>query len=238
MDLKNYVKANEIPFQQLAVLGIEKDAVLDLPKNALDRILTGRTSPLLKMQYRDAKGETHSFAAKFSLTRDEKNEVQLTLYPRWKEIRDDLHLGKEDLRRLENGEILLRKVDRGHVEEEMYLQIDKETNTIMQARQREIAIPDAIGDVVCGEEMKQRMRDGLPVEVEVGDTKVTVGVDLNDPTGFRVLKGDLNEWQQKKLVEWDRITPGATGYWQTSENGWEYMKTLQEDQKITTGLSR
>jgi hypothetical protein len=86
--------------------------------------------------------------------------------------------------------------------------------------------------------MKQRMRDGLPVEVEVGDTKVTVGVDLNDPTGFRVLKGDLNEWQQKKLVEWDRITPGATGYWQTSENGWEYMKTLQEDQKITTGLSR
>ena len=42
----------------------------------------------------------------------------------------------------------------------------------------------------------------------------------------------MDEWRQRKLEQWDRITPGATGYWQTSENGWEYRMHARQEQTL------
>ena len=125
-----------------------------------------------------------------------------------------------------------------------YVQLDADLNVLHMVPEKSVAIPDAIGDVQIGTQIAERLRNGEPVELEVGDTKVTVGVDINDLNGFRVVEGDLGEWQQRKLEQWDRVTPGVKGYWKTSENGWEYElhqtreEKLQRTQTMERGTGR
>lgn len=206
-------------------MGISKEAFLDLPKNAIDRLLTGRLSPLMMLRISSDK-QAYSIPAKIALVR-ENGEVGIKIFPKRKEIDNSLNLSDKDMDKIKKGETIRIKTDK----EDKFVQLDPETKTLMSAKAKDIHIPDAIGNVIVGGTQKEQMLNGNPVQIEVGDTKVTVGVDLNDRTGFKVINGDLDLWRQKKLIEWDRVTPGATGYWITSENGWEYQKHIEKKKK-------
>ncbi len=235
MNMKNLFKAKEIPFGELEQYGIAKEAFLDLPKKALDNLLTGRLSPLMKLSIEGKNGKIYSLPAKVKLHRNADGTTALRIFPSMKEIRNDFSLTEKELGKLKDNQTIVKSIDRGNGTERCYLQLDKETNTVMHVKASEIHIPDAIGEAVIGGEQKERLRNGEPVEIHMEDTTVTVGVDLNDRTGFKVIKGDLDEWRIKKLIEWDRITPGATGYWQTSENGWEYRKEMEREREQERG---
>ena len=86
-------------------------------------------------------------------------------------------------------------------------------------------------DITLGQNQRQAIREGKPVELEVGDTKVTVGVDLRQNSGFKAIDGDMSEWKRQQEIKWDMANPGQMGYWQTDENRWEY-KQVQEKYKI------
>lgn len=236
--MKNIFKAKEIPFGELEQYGIAKEAFLDLPRKALDNLLTGRLSPLLKLTVEGKNGKMFQFPAKVKLHRNMDGTTALRIFPAMKEIKNEFSLTEKELEKLRDSRTIVKSIDRGNGTERCYLQLDKETNTVMHVKASEIHIPDAIGEAVIGSEQKERIRNGEPVEIHLDDTTVTVGVDLNDRTGFKVINGDLDLWRMKKLVEWDRITPGATGYWQTSENGWEYRKAMEREQERNKGYSR
>lgn len=240
MNMKNVFKAKEIPFGELEQYGIEKEALLDLPKKALDNLLTGRLSPLLKLTVEGKNGKRFQFPAKVKLHRNMDGTTELRIFPAMKEIKNEFSLSEKELEKLRDNRTITKSIDRGNGTERCYLQLDKETNTVMHVKANEIHIPDAIGEAVIGSEQKERIRNGEPVEIHLDDTTVTVGVDLNDRTGFKVINGDLDQWRMKKLIEWDRMTPGATGYWQTSENGWEYRKEMEreKEQERSKGYSR
>ena len=112
---------------------------------------------------------------------------------------------------------------------DVFVQMDRETKCLMTAKAEEIKIPTSIGNVQLGNEQINRIREGNPIEIEVDNTKVTLGIDLNSFSGFKTMKGDLQEWMQKKMETWDRITPGATGIWRTTENGWQYEQTRKQN---------
>lgn len=259
MDEKKIIKANEIPYKELEKVGISEAAFLDLPKEALDRIMTGKLSPLLKMDMQLADGKKIPFAGKLMLDRDNNgiarvnvvfnketmardyakamglSEDKVPLIKNYLEqqeqkLQNQVKVSPEDMKKLQQGDTLLTDVEINGGKEKRFVQLDKETNTIISAKPAEIKVPNAIGDVVLGEAQKSQFRQGNPIELEIGDTKVTVGVDLNDNTGCRVINGDLNEWKQKKLETWDRLTPGVSGYWRTSENGLQY-ESYKEEQK-------
>ena len=229
----------QIPWAELEQIGLSEEKFLDLPKGSIDRILTGNLSPLMKMQFLDKDGnalavpecmklsqnEDGVVPTKFRLVKDEQGNVHVQLLPKRSEV--DLQVGetkisKTDLARMKDQESVLTTIRKNGKDEKYYLQLDSSLNIIQMAREKDVIIPNAIGDVTIGQQQAQQIRDGKPVELEVGDTKVTIGVDLNDRNGFRIVEGDMDEWKQKKLEQWDRVTPGIKGYWKTSENGWEY----------------
>lgn len=133
------------------------------------------------------------------MERKENGEVGLMIFPVMKKMDNRYQLNEEDILQLNEKETILRTIDRGKGKEKCYIQLDRETNTLMTARASDIHIPDAIGNVTVGLEQKERMRNGNPVEIDMGNTKVTVGVDLNDRTGFKVINGDLDEWRKRNL---------------------------------------
>lgn len=241
---------NEMPWEQLEKLGITEEKFLDFPKDSIDRIMTGNTSPLMKMKFVDNDGnamkvpeslnvfqnEEGIVPTKFRLLREANGKVRVELMPRRNEL--NLMLGetaitKEQLERLKNQESVRTAIRKFGKDEMCYVQLDSELNILQMTKEKEVIIPNAIGDVTIGTEIEQRLREGKPVELEVGDTKVTVGVDLNARNGFRVVEGDMDLWKQRKLEQWDRITPGVKGYWRTTENGWDYELHQDREQKQT-----
>lgn len=241
---------NEMPWEQLEKLGITEEKFLDFPKDSIDRIMTGNTSPLMKMKFVDNDGnamkvpeslnvfqnEEGIVPTKFRLLREANGKVRVELMLRRNEL--NLMLGetaitKEQLERLKNQESVRTAIRKFGKDEMCYVQLDSELNILQMTKEKEVIIPNAIGDVTIGTEIEQRLREGKPVELEVGDTKVTVGVDLNARNGFRVVEGDMDLWKQRKLEQWDRITPGVKGYWRTTENGWDYELHQDREQKQT-----
>lgn len=246
---KNLFDYKQMPWDELKAIGLTEESFLDLPANSIDRILTGNLSPLMKMKFVDNDGnalplpQAMKFSqdadgvipAKFRLTRDEQGNVHVQLLPKRDEINrmvGETEIPAVDIARMKDQESVLMTIKKDGKDEKCYLQLDNDLNVIQMTREKEVVIPNAIGDVTLGEQQIQQIRDGKPLELEVGDTKVTVGVDLNDRNGFRIVEGDMDEWKQKKLEQWDRITPGVRGYWQTSENGWEYRLHNQREEKL------
>lgn len=76
------MKANEVPFDELQQVGISEEAFLNLPKEAIDRMMTGRTSPLLQMQWTKKDGTLVPFLGKLALMRDADGKVHLNVIPR------------------------------------------------------------------------------------------------------------------------------------------------------------
>ena len=230
------MKANEVPFDELQQVGISEEAFLNLPKEAIDRMMTGRTSPLLQMQWTKKDGTLVPFLGKLALMRDADGKVHLNVIPRIEkqEMVQQLAAAKgitpEDFKKMDKGEILVKEVGR----ERQYFQLDRTTNSVVSIKEADIRVPNSVGDVTLGEKQKDRIREGKPLELEVGNTKVTVGVDLNDVTGCRVIKGDLNQWKQDKLIEWDRNTLGVAGYWRCSENNWQLQQVREQQQGRNT----
>lgn len=252
MENQNQILMKEMPWAQFEKIGLTEEAFLDLPKGAIDRIMSGGTSPLMKLRFVDAEGNAlrlgekaslsqgadGGIPAKFRLVRDAEGAVQLRIMPRMNELAlriGESTLSPDDVRRMRDDmESVLMTVRRDGKDERCYVQLDHDLNVLHTVREKDVAIPNAIGDVILGETDRQRVREGRPVELEVGDTRVTVGVDLNARNGFRIVEGDMDLWRQRKLEQWDRITPGVRGYWKTSENGWEYELHRSREENLRT----
>ena len=107
---------------------------------------------------------------------------------------------------------------------------------------------EKINDIQLGMNQKEAIKEGKPVELEIGHEKVSVGVDLKEPQGFKVVKGDMAEWDRQQKIRYDIANEGFMGYVLTDQNRWEYKQVVdklqykeqkrevKEEQKISTGL--
>ena len=125
---------NDMPWEELKKIGMTEEAFLDLPKDSIDRILTGNLSPLMKMTFVDKDGnamkvpesmkleqnEDMTVPVKFRLERDADGKVTLMLHPKKSEI--DLKIGETQLtadqvKRMKNQESVLTEVRKGGKDE-------------------------------------------------------------------------------------------------------------------------
>ena len=68
---------------------------------------------------------------------------------------------------------------------------------------------------------------------------MTVGVDLREPQGFKVVNGDMQEWERQMKIRYDNEHEGFMGYVQTDENRWEYQKVVDRlSSKEETSVSQ
>ena len=60
----------------------------------------------------------------------------------------------------------------------------------------------------------------------MGGEKVSVGIDLKEQQGFRLIKGDMKEWERQQKLRYDEIHPEYLGLVMTDKNRWEYQKVV------------
>ncbi len=143
--------------------------------------------------------------------------------------------------RLRKGAVLRKEFAEGDNRKMRFVQLDKETNSLMTRDlasvkyEEKLAEVDKIKDIGLGLGQKEAVANGKPVELEVGDQKVTVGVDLREPQGFKVVNGDMEEWKRQEAIRYDDANEGFIGYVQTDENRWEYKQVvdkLQHEERL------
>ena len=245
----------EIPYDKLEKLGISRRAFLSMPKDLVDPIINGKVSPILKAHIKAKNGKTMEIPMKIQLSRDDDGSIKLLTYQRTKQIQNDFELTPRELERVKNGEVIRKELEENGIRKMKFIQLDCETNALIPKSVARVRIAEKlrdmekIKDIELGANQKQAAQEGKPIQLNVGDQPVTVGVDLREPQGFKVVNGDMEEWNRQKKIKYDLEHEGYMGYVQTDENRWEYQKfvdkqtnkesvqtTLKKEEKKSSGL--
>ena len=227
MDNRNL--SETLPYGKLAMLGIDR---------VKEKLLSGEITPLVQVSIRAQNGNAVTLPLKLQMVADRQGNPALMAYPVRAALETErnkaIALTEQEAERLRlrKGEVIQKAVDVNGEKTRQYLQLDPETKSVIHRRVTEIRLEqklkdmEKVNDIELGTQQKQQVRDGKPVELNVGGEKVSVGVDLREPQGFKVIKGDLKEWERQQKIRYDELHPEYLGLVQTDNNRWEYRKVV------------
>lgn len=252
MALRNNFLESDIPYAKLSKLGISKEKALSMPKTLLEPFLSGKVTPLIAARVHSRSGSVYEIPMKLQMVRNRHGEILLMTYPVHREIVSDMRLNKNELQLLRAGEIIRKEVLDNGKRRMQFIQMDKETKSLIKRNASSLKLPEQIAqlekvkDIQLGQNQKDAITEGKPVELEVGDQKVTVGVDNREPQGFKVVNGDMDEWNKQQKIKYDLENEGFMGYVMTDQNRWEYQqvvnrlegKDIKQEQKTEEGKER
>lgn len=233
MEQKTIFQPEEIPMAKLALIGITAENLATMPDTLRIPLLSGAITPLFKAAILTADGNMSSMPLRAQIVRDENNRLQVMTYPMRTSVANELELSPRELDLVKQGGVIRKELETDSGRRMAFVQLDKETNSLIYRSaasirmEEQLRSQEKVKDIELGENQKQAILSGKPVELEVGDTKVTVGVDLRQPEGFKVVKGDMQEWDRQQKIRYDLAHEEFMGYVQTDENRWEYRKVAE-----------
>lgn len=226
------MKEEPIPFDKFARIGIYPKDLERMPERLRETILTGKLSPLMRLDVPLGDNSSVSIPMKIQLVYDKNDKLQLLTYQIHDRIENSLRLNERELERVAAGDVIQKEFREGGNRRMRYVQLDKETNSLMYRDmatvkfEQKLAEMEKVKDIGLGSSQKEAAALGKPVELVVGDEKVTVGLDLREPQGFKIMKGDMEEWKRQAAIRYDDAHEGFLGYVQTDENRWEYKQVV------------
>ena len=235
------ILSNQLPYEQLAKLGLDREKVEKLPQEVKEKLIKGEVTPLMEVSLPATNGMVITLPLKLQLAADKEGNPTLIAYPVQRELStersNELKLTQQEMDALRRGDVLQKTVDIDGEKTRRYLQLDPETKSIIHRRVTEVQIEqrlkdmEKVNDIELGTQQKQQVREGKPMEFNVGGEKVTVGIDLKEPQGFRVVQGDMKEWERQQKLRYDDLHPEYLGLVMTDKNRWEYQKVVEHDSK-------
>ena len=238
---------------KLKQLGINEEKLALMPDALKVPLLCGEVTPVFIANTETSNGKVIQLPMKAQFVLDDNEQVLLMTYPLRREIANELGLNQNELQRVLSGEVIRKEVDVEGERKVRFVQLDKETNSLMHRNvasipiETELQTRNKVKDIELGANQKEALQEGKPVELALGDTKVTVGVDLREPQGFKIVNGDMKEWKRLQQMRYDDVHEDFMGYVMTDENRWEYQKVVEAmtnnrsesiEKKQHTGLIR
>lgn len=252
MSIKKF-KESEIPYEKLEKVGLTRQMLEDLPEDALDRILAGHLSPVLPLLIQGPSGEEYEGRGRFSIYIKPEGELSLKIHPVMQEIGETIQIGQinpengmmeavevpasecydaDIIQRLKEGQVVLNFMygPDGH-RQKAFLQLDPETNQIMAVQAQNVGRNLQIVTAefkLTGAEETCLQNGHLITYTNEEDEMLTVGLDLNSPTGIRFAIGDEKQWMENKKRDWDKYELGVNGCWMTDDDG--NLQYVSEDE--------
>lgn len=232
--MKNVFLESDVPYGKFAKLGISKEKYLSMPKEILEPLMSGKVTPLIQAHVRSRSGTEYAVPMKLQMMRNRDGKILLMTYPVRRDVVNDMRLNERELSSLRQGEVLRKEVNDNGVRRMQYIQLDRETKSLIKRNVSTLKLPEQmaqlekIKDISLGQNQKDAIKEGKPVVLEVGDQKVTVGVDNKEPQGFKVVNGDMDEWKKQQMIRYDDSHVGFMGYVMTDKNRWEYQEVVNK----------
>ena len=241
MELHNRNQSEQLPYEKLALLGIDREKADNLPQEVKERLVSGEVTPLMQVSISARNGDVITLPLKLQMIADKDGNPALIAYPVRAELEAErnkvLRLTPQEAGRLAKGEVIQKAVEVNGEKTQQYLQLDPETKSVIHRRVTDIEIErklkdmEKVNDIELGTQQKQQVREGQPVELNVGGEKVSVGIDLKEPQGFKLIKGDMKEWERQQKLRYDDLHPEYLGLVMTDKNRWEYQQVVDAQSK-------
>lgn len=238
MKLDNTNQPEALPYEKLALLGIDREKADKLPQEVKQKLVSGEVTPLMQVSINARNGDVITLPLKLQMIEGKNGEPALIAYPVKAQLEVErnsiLRLTEQEAERLRRGDVIQKAIDINGEKTQQYLQLDPETKSVIHRRISEVQIEqklkdmEKVNDIELGSQQKQQAREGKPIELSVGGEKVSVGIDLREPQGFRVVKGDLKEWERQQKIRYDEQHPEYLGLVMTDRNRWEYQKVVDK----------
>jgi len=234
MAMVNRFLEKDIPYGKLANLGIDREKTLSMPKDLLESLMSGKVTPLVQAHVRSESGITYEVPLKLQLIRDREGKIDLMTYPVRKSLMSDISLSENERERLQQGDTIRKEIKENGVRRMQFIQMDNETKSLIKRNVGNLRLPEQIAQMGGRAALfKQTLawfaiKEGKPIELEIGHEKVSVGVDLKEPQGFKIVKGDMTEWERQQKIKYDMANEGFMGYVLTDQNRWEYQKVVDK----------
>ena len=236
--MHNINHSERLPYEKLAALGIDREKADSLPKEVKEKLASGEVTPLMQVSISARNGDIITLPLKLQLTTDQQGNPALMAYPvravLEKERNQVLRLTEQEAERLNKGEVIQKAVEVNGEKTQQYLQLDPETKSVFHRRVTDVQLEqklkdmEKVNDIELGMQQKQQVREGKPIELNVGGEKVSVGVDLKEPQGFKVIQGDMKEWERQQKLRYDEQHPEYLGLVMTDKNRWEYQQVVDK----------
>lgn len=241
MKLDNTNQPEALPYEKLALLGIDREKADKLPQEVKQNLVSGEVTPLMQVSINARNGDVITLPLKLQMIEGKNGEPALIAYPVKAELEVErnsiLRLTEQKAERLRRGDVIQKAIDINGEKTQQYLQLDPETKSVIHKRVTDIKIEqrlkdmEKVNDIELGTQQKQQVREGKPVELNVGGEKVSVGIDLKEPQGFRIVNGDMKEWERQQKLRYDDLHPEYLGLVMTDRNRWEYQKVVEHDSR-------
>ena len=212
--------------KQFEGFGLSKEEVWRLPKEELEALMNGRLTGLMKLRIPISQtrppltpptqaGNAQAGNApqeivikgRLGFEREADGRIVLKGYPQSETIvTDGLKLKKEELKQVKKQGIIVTEVNVDGNKVRYIVQLDRQTNNLMYAKVDDIrqCQPTDILGVKLTQEQTARLWEGKPVEVNAVDQRWIIGIDLQQPSGFKVVCGGMDLWHMN--VETTRQT--------------------------------
>lgn len=234
MDGQTMFSSEQIPYGKFAKLGISEEKLRSMPESLRNTLMNGKVSPLIQTRIQTENGKVIGLPLKLQMVRDQAGAILLMAYPIRKTIANDMKMNSAELERISRGEVIQKEINENGIRIKKYVQLDRETKSLMQKNITQVGLAEKlremekINDIELGQNQKQAALDGKPIELSIGESKVSVGVDLREPQGFKVVNGDMKEWDKQQKMRYDIANEGFMGYVMTDENRWQYQQVVEK----------
>ena len=236
MKLDNKNQPEALPYEKLALLGIDREKADKLPQEVKQKLVSGEVTPLMQVSINARNGDVITLPLKLQMIEGKNGEPALIAYPVKAQLEVErnsiLRLTEQEAERLRRGDVIQKAIDINGEKTQQYLQLDPETKSVIHKRVTDIKIEqrlkdmEKVNEIELGTQQKQQVREGKPVELNVGGEKVSVGIDLKEPQGFKVVNGDMKEWERQQRLRYDEQHPEFIGLVMTDKNRWDYQKVV------------
>ena len=173
MEQKTRMSMDQIPFEKLEKVGINRDLIQKMEKQEMTDFLNGFRSEKLYTVNAKINGEDYKIPAKIRLQNKEDGSVDIKVHPIQRLNVPDEYMGhkfsKEEKGTLLNEKNLGKTVEltgRDGKKDNYFLGIDSKTNELIPLRTKMIQIPEKIKGVTLSSEQKEKLASGQKVVVD------------------------------------------------------------------------
>lgn len=252
----NKINSSEIPYGILETFGLTRNMIDDLPMDVLSQILSGRRSPVLPVEVEGENGEKVRSRARFSLIYGENGGVDVVFHPVFQPIAEkmcmvtrDSSTGKEKLEVVDTravySDAVVEGLKAGRVvmdyvtandgrKVKSFLQLDPETNEVLAVPTAVIGrnLHTLVNEFGLTVAETNCIQNGEILTISQGDEPVSVGLDLNSPTGLRFEKGGEKRWKEGGARQWNKYSVGVFGCWVMDDGELSYMAEEEYTEEI------
>lgn len=257
----NKINNSEIPYGVLETFGLTRNMIDDLPMDVLSRILSGQRSPVLPVEVEEENGEKVCSRARFSLVYTESGGVDVVFHPVFEPIGEKICMvtrdltGKEQLKVMDTrtvySDAVLEGLKAGRVvmdyiiandgrKVKSFLQLDPETNEVLAVPTAVIGrnLQTLVGEFGLTVAETNCIQNGEILAIAQEEEQVSVGLDLNSPTGLRFEKGDGKRWKEGGVRQWNKYSVGVFGCWVMEDGELSYLREEEYTEEVWDEIER